>query len=265
MSQPIFYYKNVADYSNSIITTIASEANDLAPRVRNRSNLTSWITTGSVDANNTTFEVDFGQPETIDTLILVKHNFKSFLVEYYDGFSWVAMPTPINPTNCVDTTSFYSFALTHMEKIRITIAGTQVPDSDKQLYQFIATSTIGQFVGYPVISNVKHDQNRQITKMLSGRSNVNKSLGGFSCDMTVNVWKIASDIAIAEALFNATDGFLVSLCGGNESQFSMRVKGYRLEDIYLCQCANDYSPNFYNGIYNSGLNNLKIGLIEVDQ
>lgn len=260
-----FFEKNNADYSNPLITVSATEASDLAFKTLNRSNLNSWITTGSLDANNTQFEVDFGEPRNIDTLILIIHNFKSFLVEYFDGFSFVGMPTPIDVTNCTDETSYFSFALTAMEKIRITIRGTQIADDDKRLTQFIATASLGQLSAWPVISNVKHDQNKQFTKMLSGRTNINRALGGFSFDMTVAVYKDSDDLAIIQNLFDAPDGFLVWINGGVSDQFSMSVKGYRAQDIYLMQCQNDLAPNFYQGIYSSGLGSFKVSFIEVTE
>lgn len=264
MGSPIrFFFKNKADFSNPMARAEASEAGDFAFRVLNRSNLNSWRTTGSQDTNNTTLEVFFGEPRNIDTLILAKHNFKSFKIEYWDGDQYLDMPTPIDISDFADSTSFFQFAKTAMESIKITIRGTQTPDEDKFLHQFIATEELGRFNGYPVISNVRHAQNKQLSTMASGKANMNKNLGAFSCEMSVQLWKDTDDLALVTKLYKSTEGFLVWPCGGDEQQFVAPVEGYRKEDIYLVQCANDHSPNFYKGIYSAGLHNLKIKLVEV--
>lgn len=259
-----FFRKNEADYSNTTMTVTASQNNEFAMRALNRSNLSSWVTTGSVDADNTTFEVDFHEPRNLDSILLVNHNFKNYTIQYYNGSSYVDFTPAINVSNGVLITSFFQFTQVAVEKVKLTITGTQVANSDKQLYQFIMTTQLGQFLGNPVISNLVHNQNKVMAQMLSGRMNINKNLGGTSFDLAVAVWKIASDIALIQNLYASVEGFLVWLSGGDESQFSLSVSGYRLQDIVLMQCKNDLSPDFFKGLYKSGLNNFKVSLVEIN-
>lgn len=266
MGQQIrFFYKNEADYSNTNMIVTASQGNEFAMRALNRSNLSSWVTTGSVDADNTTFEIEYNESKNLDSILLIGHNFKNFTIQYFNGVSYVDFPTAINVTNNTSVNSFFQFTETQVEKVKLTITGTMVANSDKQLYQFITTSEIGQFNKYPVISNLVHNQNKILSKMLSGRTNINKNLGGTSFDLQVAVWKDASDLSLIQSLFDATEGFLVWLCGGDETQFSMLINGYRKQDIYLMQCQNDFSPDWYKGVYPLGLEKLKLSLIEVNQ
>lgn len=263
-SQMRFFEKNSADYQNRNMTVSASQGDTFAIRALNRNNISSWVTTGSVDADNTAFEVDYHEPRNVSVILLVKHNFKSFKIQYYNGSSYVDFPTAIDVTTNTDTNSIFEFAQTSVEKIKITIRGTIVPDSDKQLYQFISTVPVGQFNLYPVISNVKHNQNKILSTMLSGRMNINKNLGGFSFDMAINVWKNQGDLTLVKALYDATEGVLVWISAGVTNQFSMSIEGYRPEDIYLMQPQNDFMPEWFKGVYTLGLNNLKISMVEVN-
>lgn len=266
MSQQIrFFEKSSADYSNLNMTVTASQGNEFAIRALNRSNLSSWITTGSVDSDNTTFEVDYHEPRNVDSILLIQHNFKNYIIQYFNGTSYVDFPTPISISGGTDADSFFQFAVTSVEKIKITITGTQVANSDKQLYQFITTEQLGQFQLFPVISNVKHNQNKIQSTMLSGRININKNIGGFSFDMSMVVWKNQPDLDLVKKLYDSTEGFLTWLSGGDETQFSMLIEGYRKRDIYLMQCLNDFNPEWYKGVYILALANLKLSLVEVNQ
>ena len=70
-----------------------------------------------------------------------------------------------------------------------------------------------------------------------------------------NLFSIAdfSDLTIIENLFASNDGFLVWLCGGDEDQFRSERIGYRLEDIYLMKCINEWKPVHYKGLYQAGM------------
>lgn len=254
IAQPIrFFRKNKADFSYTGVTAYASQAQDQAQFPRNRSNRRAWMTSGSVDADNTTYEMDFGDARHFDSLILLLHNFKNFKVEWFDGVNYQNFSPAINVTDNANESSFFQFADTLTAKIKITIFGTIEPDADKFLFQFIATEQLGQLEGWPVIKAPVHIRNRIINKMQSGKITVNESVGGFKCELTVSNWRSDVDLSLIEQLYDQLDGFLVWLSGGSDAQFSSRRHGYRLEDIYLMKIVNDYSPEFVKGLYSSGL------------
>lgn len=254
MSQQItFFQKNRADYSDTKVIATASEGNLFAPLVLNRNNTSGWGTSGSVDANNTTLTIDFGDTHTLTDLLLVKHNFKSFTAKYWDGAAWQDFSPAIAPTNCTDSTSRFSFSSVLAQKILITVLGTQVPNSDKSLCQVIATQLIGQLTGWPVIKKPTHNRNKRITTMLSGKQYIAENVGGFAADLVVTNWSSSADLSIVENLFDSNEGFLVWLGGGDETQFSSIRQGYRKEDLYLMRCSNNYMPEWAQGFYKSGL------------
>jgi len=255
-----FYYKSRCDNSFSGVSATASEASSFAQNVLTRSNLDAWITTGSVDANNTTLTVDFGDAKTITEIFLILHNFKAYTVKYWNGSSYVNFSTPIAETTNTATTTHYSFTSVSTQRIQLTITGTMVANSDKSLCQLVATQSIGQISAWPVISKPTHVTNIQKSMMLSGKTHLTRNAGGFTCELKVKILSTSADLAIIETLYDSVDGFLVWLCGGSTSQFSSVRKGYRLEDLYLMKCMDDYVPEFYEGLYKSGIKiNMKLG------
>ena len=71
-----------------------------------------------------------------------------------------------------------------------------------------------------------------------------------------------SDLNLIETMFDSYNGFLVWICGGDESQFRTQRIGYRKKDIYLMNCKNEYNNEWGNGFYTRGTM-IRIDLIEV--
>ena len=129
-----------------------------------------------------------------------------------------------------------------------------VANSDKRLAQFIATEMIGQLNAWPVIKKPVFKKNRQSTETLSGKIITAENVGGFFCNLEVKVLSDSDDLDVIEELYDSGVGFLVWLSGGDESQFRSVRKGYRLQDLFLMRCMNDYTPQWNEGLYKTGLN-----------
>src|SRR3954451_4015214 len=287
MNQLMFYKKNKADYGFSTNVASASESSGTALNVMDRQNDTAWQTTGSVDANNTTLTIDFGgTSQNIDEIILLNHNFLNFRIEYWDGVSsWITLNFAQNPltapsvTTPIDTS--YTSGLVYLNnyvtgystytlgaeynsrfilgpvgyyynkifKLRITVLGTIVANSDKQLYQFLALELMGQLNGWPVIKKPTHSKNRQMLSMMSGKSYIVENKGGYSASLQFKNWTNNADLTLVETLYNWGEGFLIWPCGGNPSYFKTIRHGYRFKDFYLCACSNEYIPEYVAGVY----------------
>lgn len=262
MEQIKFFKKNELDISRTDVTITADNGQDYVDFVRNRNNTSGWMTTGSVDADNTNFLVVWDDPVAIDRIILVGHNFKGYTISYWDGSAFQAFSTDINVTNNTETTTEHEFTSVNTERIAIVITGTMTANEDKRLTQLIAATAIGQLSGWPLIRNPKVGRNRTTSKMLSGKALVRENVGNFSCTLSVENWSSDADLALIEELYFKNEGFLLWLCGGDEDQFSSRRIGYRLEDIYLMKCADEHTPEWANGFYKSGMK-IGIDMIEV--
>jgi hypothetical protein len=254
--QPRFFEKNKADFSLDTVTVTASQGQDTAYFTLNRNNLTAWVTSGSVDADNTTYVVDWSDQKTIDSILLVQHNFKAFTVKYWDGAAYQDFSTPIAQTVNTSADTFYSFTAVATTKIKITITGTMVANDDKYLYQFIATKAIGQFAGWPVFKKPTLSKNKIITKMLSGKESVRDQIGSYKVSLEIKILSSTADVALIETIFDSIEGFLFWPCGGSEAQFITGAQSYRKRDIYLMKSAGDYVPELYNGIYSCGIHML---------
>jgi hypothetical protein len=260
--QIVFMNKNKCDIENDDCIITASQGQDYVNFVRNRSNRSAWVTTGSVDADNTTFEVDFGGSRLVDIIILIKHTFKSYTIQYWDGLDWLDFSTPVNVSNNASDTTYHEFTTVSTNKLLLTITGTITPDEDKALFQFIATDKIGRLNGWPVVDAPTFDKQKKRNKMLSGKENIVENLGGFACKLTIDVYSNEADLDVFEELYDSPEGFLVWLCGGDQDQFSTLRKGWRLEDVFLMRTASNYVPEFYKGLYQSGIV-VDVPLVEV--
>lgn len=255
MAQQIsFYRKNYIDISNSIASI--SEQSSLQENglslMRDRSNNTAWITTGSNDAETLQVIFDFVDARDVDSIILIGHNLDSFQIEYDSSGVWTDFATPINESGVTDTTSYYEVTSVNTTRIRLTITGTQVADDEKRIQQAVFTEKLGQLEGWPRVRNARLDQNIQTNDVVSGKRSITRNTGGFRFEASVRVWNVAADIALLENLYLSNASFLVWIASGDEEQFSLKRFGYRNQDIFLMRTSDQYTPNFYKGLYRSG-------------
>lgn len=262
-----FYKRNKYDLSNSRPTTTITDAvatdkgESYVDLMRNRRNTSGWMTTGSTDAANTQIDIDFNDEVEIDSIMILKHNLKAFTIRYYNGSSYVDFSTAISETTNTAGSNYYSFTLVSTSAIRIIITGAQTVDADKFINQLIFTESLGEFSEEPQIM-AEFDKDRKVTRFLSGKNYVAKSIGGFMCKLRKRAVANQSDISLISTLFDSFDGFLVSLSGGTSTQFEFTVPGYRLEDVFFMNCSKEYKPDYNGGYFKHG-QDLDMSLIEV--
>lgn len=269
MAQQIRWFsKNIIDLSATtpIITvtdtTASNNGQDFVDYLRNRKNTSAWATTGSNDAANTTIEFDLGSTWAVDSLFLVEHNFAAYTVQYWNGVAWVDFSTPIAETVNAETTNFYNFTSVQTDKLKLIITGTTVADADKLMRQVIITSQIGQFNAWPIVKNPKISTNKRQNKMLSGKISLVESIKSFSTTLEVKILSNEADLDLIETIHETREGVLVWINGNDDDQFSTLRMGYRKQDIYLVRPVNDYVPEFYKGLYQSGIK-IKMDIKEV--
>jgi hypothetical protein len=261
-----FYKPNIMDFRNeaatiSVTDTVASNNGALFTQfLRNRNNNSGWATTGSDDSANTELEFLFNDFREFDSIMLVLHNFKDFTIEWFDGAVWTLLETVTD--NDKSTNYFEYDNLIEAAGIRVIVQATQTPDSDKFMRQFIVTEKIGDFEIEPLL-RVEIDKQRKTSPYLSGRRFVSSQVGGISIRMSQNGVFRENDLAIIERLYDFFQGFLVSVSGGDIDQYETLRFGYRPEDIYYMQCANEYEPNWNDGRYKQGIN-ITVDLVETN-
>jgi hypothetical protein len=257
--QIMWFRKNIMDLSYSLPsitvtdTTATNNGSSFVDYLRNRKNTSAWATTGSNDAANTTLEFNLGGTQNIDRIFLVDHNFKAYTLKYWNGTSWADFTSAISETTNTETTNYYSFTQVSTTKVQLIITGTQVADADKIMRQVIICESLGQFNGWPIIRNPKLSTNKQINRMLSGKINLIESIQTFSTTLEVKILSDSDDLDLIETIYELRDGALMWINANSDSQFSSVRLGYRKKDIYLVRPTTDYTPEFYKGLYKSGI------------
>lgn len=263
-----FFRKNFLDLDNELPTITVTDGvatdtgEDYTDLMRNRNNNSGWSTTGSSDAGTTTMVISFGETKSFTDILLVGHNLKNYNLKYYDGTNYQNFSTAIDRTDNTVTTTHHSFTEVSTTAIRLIINGTMVANSDKYIKQFIVTEALGTFTVEPEVKP-QFDRDRKVTKFLSGKSYVAKSVGGFNCQIKMkNAGAASTDLTLIELLHTTYEGFLMWLCGGDVSQFELEREGYRLEDIFLMDITNEYTPEYVNSRWYQGMP-IDLKLVEV--
>lgn len=264
-----FFRKNKIDlsFTDPVLTVTDGTATDdgasYLDQMRDRKNNTGWFTFGSNDAANTQIDVDMVDAKNIDHIILIKHNFAAYTIQYWNGAAYTDFSTAINVSGNTAETTEHTFDSVNTTKIRLIITGTIVANADKKCRQFIVTEKIGagQFEGWPIVKPTL-SLNRRVNFTPSGKAYVVESAQSYQVDLSVLSWKSDTDLTIVEEMFFNNSAFLVWPCGGDESQFSTVRRGYRLEDIFLMKCVNEWKPEYYKGNYFMGIK-ANIKLVEV--
>jgi hypothetical protein len=263
-----FFRKNIFDLSNdnpSVTVTdgVASNTGEsYTDLMRNRNNMSGWSTTGSSDAGTTTMVIQLGDTRSFSDILLVGHNLKNYTLKYWDGTQYSAFSTAIAPTDNTLSTTYHTFTGVESSALQLIINGTQTANQDKYIKQFIITELLGTFTVEPEVMP-QFDKDRKVTKFLSGKSYVAKSVGGFNVRLRMkNSGANSADLTLVETLFSAYEGFLVWICGGNTSQFELQREGYRLEDIFYMDVSNEYSPEYVESRWYNGMP-IDLKLVEV--
>lgn len=267
-SQIKFFQKNEIDIDdqNTNITITDSVASnngqDFVDLMRNRNNDSGWITTGSTDAANTQIDVDMSSARAIDRIIIVEHNLKSFTIQYWDGASFVDFSTAINETTNDESTSEFIFDEVETDQIRIIISATQEVDDQKIIRQLLICKSIGQLEGFPQVRRPTYSLEKSTTKMLSGKFNISRQRGNFSCQLSVASYSIESDLDILESIYFSINGVLVWINANDDEQFKRPHISFRKQDIFLMAPRDEWQPEHYKNCYSLGMK-FSMNLVEV--
>jgi hypothetical protein len=225
---------------------------------------TFWRSVGSNDTTTETLTVTF-DTQTIDRVLLLDCNFKGFTVKYLSGVSYVhfanvigiggGTKTNITETSFSENSAYYEFDSVSTGGLQISIDTTQTTNAEKYISQFIGSSEIGTFVGYPEVSKISVDRNSRSKKTLSGRYSVQKSLEtmGYSIKFknypTSSVYNVDIDLAIT--LLESEPPFIIFPCGGRyeSKHFTTAIPGFRLKDAKLVQVIKGYRLKYLKNIY----------------
>lgn len=273
MSEQIrFLELPVSDISNEnfdieITDSVAvDDGNDIRIFMRNRNLTSSWITTGSDDTANTKIECLVSDSAAISDIFIVRHNFKDFDIDYWNGVAWTPVVSVTNNTKDFYHFDFSGSALdpfVNTTKVRIVIYGTIVPDEDKSVARLMLTSKVesGQLESWPKIVP-EHGLIQKATEMLSGKFFMTESLGAFKCKLAWKGVHTQGDVDILRRIYMGRKAVMIWISGGDDTQFRFDDIGYRNEDMYIMKPKKDYKNPYYKGLYKAVMTQT-MDLIEV--
>jgi hypothetical protein len=225
---------------------------------------TYWRSVGSSDTTTETLTVTF-DTQTIDRVLLLDCNFKGFTVKYLSGASYVhfsnvigiggVTKTNITETSFSENSAYYEFDSVSTGGLQISIDTTQTTNAEKYISQFIGSSEIGTFVGYPDLSSIELNRNSRSIKTLSGRYSVQKSLETMGYSIAFKNYPTSAvynvDIDLAVTLLESESPFIIYPCGGRyeSKHFTTAIPGFRLKDAKLVQVVNGYKLKYLSNIY----------------
>lgn len=259
-----FFEPNFADSKTGATATGSGGG---ASFILDRNQYTVWRSIGSSDTVTETLTITLSESAAFSRLFLARHNLKDYTVKYWGGASFIdfanvtgvnsATSSVISETTFVFGSSYYEFDAVTTDKIQIKMLKTQIPNQEKFLNSFVATTELGTLAGFPIIKDATKDKKLRKSTLLNGRSLITKSLEVMRFAIDFKNYPAPTpydaDIDLVYNLFDRDDNFLVWLCGGRagDPYFKYQLRGFRLEDLIEVQTVNvfkdSYRKNYYNG------------------
>ena len=200
--QILFVRKNHIDLDrpNPVITitdNVASNTGqDSVIFLRNRNNISGWLTSNSDDSANTEILIELFDFLNVDFIQMIKHNFKNYLIEWRDNFAVWNNYVSIS-ANTLETSIHEKDTPVVTNAIRITINNTIEADVDKVMRQLIISEKHGRFEAWPVIKKPVHSQDKKKNKMLSGKLRIVTTRGAYSSSLELKLSTNNNDLNFA--------------------------------------------------------------------
>lgn len=144
--EPQFFTRNYVDLQ-ALITTNNPASDATRSRLFDRDSGLKFKTSGlAADASSLIITIDFlaetlAIARTIDTIAILGHNLRDFLLEYWNGAAFVA----VTGGTIVANTAAYtvvSFVAVSTQKIRLTVTKTNPANAEKEIGEILAMGTI---------------------------------------------------------------------------------------------------------------------------
>jgi hypothetical protein len=160
------------------------------------------------------------------------------------------------------STSYWAFSSVSAVRIVIQATETQTLNAQKFIKSFVITDEIGTFEGYPSVE-ATFTRGARATRMLGNKSRVIKGPIAFAASLGFQSYPGQADADLLSTLLEYDEDFLIWLCGGvaGSNYFNYTVRGFDVDDIFLCQLSSGLSTSYTRNIYLNGWNSA-IRLVE---
>lgn len=257
MSNVTFFKNNLINSTSTFSLTSALTSS--VQYLYDENDSTKLSSVASSDTASEIWDFTFTGAQTISAFHLGNHNFKQFSIQYWSSTAFKDFSTPIATTTNSGTYHFMSdFTAVVTNKIRLQADKTIVADQEKSAGQFRVLNKIGEMSRNPVKANVKYHENSK-SYYTDSKENV-FVLFGVSTKFELE-WKNlpSTDITTLETCKYLGEPFYVYLCGGSVCG---QVRGWRLQDITLCNYTNPFDPEIADNLLANG-ENIKVTLESV--
>ena len=234
---------------------------------------TKWQSSGSSDTIVETIQVTFSQSLTMDRVVLINMNFKTFSVKYWDGSAWVdftgvfysqdtVVPVGIygssvygglhgyaisgaNIDNNELNTRYFAFDSVSTTSLLITVTKTIIPNAQKFMHELYAGVEIGTFSDDIMCkpnsysATVRASDSMIITKSNGGRIRYEKS-DKYRARISLKQVTGSNDTGILDEVFTYGE-LAIWPCGGKNDY---TTRGMRIQDFYSVVVSDDQESDF---------------------
>lgn len=243
----------------------ASSNTEAAKYILSLNNYTEWKSLGSNDTIDEEILIELSELKSISRIILTDMNFKDFLIQYFDGADFVDFTNVISANGISrakleildneKSAEYFEFDEVDTTQIKLIIRKTIVPNEEKYLCKFIATSEIGTLKGFPRVDN-QINSNEVESKTMSGFIYSSKGFQTAQIKINFKTHPYGEDISLIEYLFSIDESFLIYPCGGRfgDKYFKMNQFTWKLGDIYNVKTSGNLDADWEKGVYLLGAN-----------
>ena len=206
------------------------------------------VSSGSNDATDEVFQIDFAVDKTFDRIFVDNHNIKAGKVEYWNGAAWVDFSSVIAWSANTDTSNYYEFDSVTTGKVKLTMNTTQVVDAEKVVGQFRCFTELGTVVVNPSSMQPIFAESSVLHNM-EGAGSLYVRFGE-RYETVMNFMDSADvDMTLFRALKNRGLPFYTYPSGGLTTRTQ---EGFRTQDMYYVNYINNYSPTVKANIFGIG-------------
>lgn len=209
------------------------------------------------DGDIVSFQQDFGQEQTLDTIVVLKHNFADFVISTASGGAFTDVTSQAVLQNSVDgLNKIYKFAAPiSFTEIKFDISGTIPVNVEKSVGAIIGMLEIGSIDRFTSIKP-KGKIERKVLKLESGGVvALSKGENHWDFSIKTDLVTVQNEIDIVESIQNRTTDFFFWINDGYDGDETVKQEPYRFEDFKRCVYTGDLQPMFYNNYLNKNANN----------
>ena len=209
------------------------------------------------DGNIVILQQDFGSDQTIDTIVVLKHNFADFAIYISSGAGFTDVTSSAVLQNSVDgLNKIYKFTTPiSFTKIKFEVSGTIPANSEKTVGAILGMLEIGVIDRFTLIKPKGNIEKKTLKLESGGMVTLYKGSNHWEFSINTDLVTVQNGIDIVEILQNKTTDFWLWINDGYDGDETVKQEPYRFEDFKRCVYTGNLQPMFYKNYLNKNANN----------